>query len=133
MNRPVGEHLKYIVFATGRPIACFAFSSAPYSILIRDRFIGWSPRILENFVLDLIETIELVPRKFFKKLEATDDIWEVRVQHGNNIFRLFGFFYGNELVVLNHAFTKKTQKVPPEEIKIAEQRKKDYFSKRRFT
>jgi len=83
------------------------------------------------FVLELIENIDIVPRKFFKKLEATDDIWEVRVQYGNNIFRLFGFFDGNDLVVLNHAFTKKTQKVPNKEIKIAEQRKKDYFSKRR--
>jgi len=80
------------------------------------------------FVLDLIETIEIVPRKFFKKLESTDNIWEVRVQHGNNIFRLLGFFDGADLVVLNHAFTKKTQKLPKKEIKIAEQRKKDYFS-----
>lgn len=85
------------------------------------------------FVLDLIENIDIVPRKFFKKLEATDNIWEVRVQYGNNIFRLFGFFDGNDLVVLNHAFTKKTQKVPQKEIKIVEQRKKDYFSKRRKT
>ena len=84
------------------------------------------------FVLDLIETINVIPRKFFKKLEATDDIWEVRIQYGNNIFRLFGFFDGNGLVVLHHAFTKKTQKTPKKEIKIAEQRKKDYFSKRRF-
>ena len=83
------------------------------------------------YVLDLIEKIDIVPRKFFKKLEATDDIWEVRIQHGNNIFRLFGFFDGNNLVVLNHAFTKKTQKTPKKEIKVAEQRKKDYFSRRR--
>lgn len=47
-TQPVGEHLKYIVFATGRPIACFTFSSAPYSILIRDRFIGWAPNALEK-------------------------------------------------------------------------------------
>jgi len=83
------------------------------------------------FVLDLIENNNIVPRKFFKKLEATDDIWEVRVQHGNNIFRLFDFFDGNNLVVLNHAFAKKTQKTPKKEIKIAEQRKKEYFSRRR--
>ncbi len=83
------------------------------------------------FVLDLIENIDIVPRKFFQKLEATDDIWEVRIQHGNNIFRLLGFFDSNDLVVLNHAFTKKTQKIPKKEIKIAEQRKKDYFSRRR--
>ena len=84
------------------------------------------------FVLDIVEQLDIVPKKFFKKLEATDDIWEVRVQHGNNIFRLLGFFDINDLVVLNHAFTKKTQKIPHKEIKIAEQRKKDYFSRRRM-
>ena len=47
-TQPVGEHLKYLVFAAGRPIACFVFSSAPYSIRHRDRFIGWSPGILEK-------------------------------------------------------------------------------------
>lgn len=39
---PVGEHLKYIVFAEGRPIACLSWSSAPRHIGCRDRFIGWS-------------------------------------------------------------------------------------------
>ena len=85
------------------------------------------------FVLDLIEQFNIVPRKFFKKLEATDDIWEARVQHGNNIFRFLGFFDGNDLVILNHAFTKKTQKTPKKEIKKAEQRKQEYFSQRRPT
>ncbi len=83
------------------------------------------------FVLDLIENFDIVPSKFFKKLEATDDIWEARIQYGNNIFRLFGFFDGNNLIILNHAFTKKTQKTPDKEIKIAERRKKEYFSRRR--
>ena len=40
--RPVGEHLKYLVYAQGRPIACFAWSSAPRHLAPRDRFIGWS-------------------------------------------------------------------------------------------
>jgi phage-related protein len=83
------------------------------------------------FVLDFIEHFHVVPRKFFKKLEGADDIWEARIQYGNNIFRLLGFFDGSELVILNHAFTKKTQKTPRKEINKAEQRKKDYFSKRR--
>jgi phage-related protein len=82
------------------------------------------------FVLQLVESLNIVPRKFFKKLESTDDIWEVRVQLGNNIFRFLGFIDGAELIILNHAFTKKTQKTPKKEIKIAEQRKKDYFSRR---
>lgn len=41
-SRPVGEHLKYLVCAKGRPIAAFAWSSAPRHLGPRDRFIGWS-------------------------------------------------------------------------------------------
>jgi len=41
--QPVGEHLKYVVFSNERPVACFAFSSAPRHIGARDKFIGWSP------------------------------------------------------------------------------------------
>jgi len=39
--QPVGEHLKYVIFSNQRPIACFAFSSAPRHIGCRDKFIGW--------------------------------------------------------------------------------------------
>jgi len=42
---PVGEHLKYLVYHQGRPIACFAWSSAPRHIGCRDRFIGWPPEV----------------------------------------------------------------------------------------
>ncbi len=41
-SQPVGEHLKYLVFAQGRPIACLAWSSAPRHLGSRDRFIDWS-------------------------------------------------------------------------------------------
>ena len=41
-TQPVGEHLKFLVYAVGRPIACLAWSSAPRHIGARDRFIGWS-------------------------------------------------------------------------------------------
>ena len=80
-----------------------------------------------SFVLDLIEQIDIVPRKFFKKLKGTDEIWEVRVQYGSDIFRILGFFDGPELVILNHAFAKKSQKTPRNAITVAEKRKRDYF------
>jgi hypothetical protein len=41
-SRPVGEHLKYLVYARGRPVACLAWCSAPRHLGPRDRFIGWS-------------------------------------------------------------------------------------------
>jgi hypothetical protein len=41
-TQPVGEHLKYMAFSNGRPIACLVYGSAPWYIGVRDRFIGWS-------------------------------------------------------------------------------------------
>lgn len=41
-TQPVGEHLKYLVYAQGQPISALAFSSAPRHLGPRDRFIGWS-------------------------------------------------------------------------------------------
>ena len=42
-EQPVGEHLKYLVWARGRPVACLAWSSSPRHLGARDRFIGWDP------------------------------------------------------------------------------------------
>ena len=44
------------------------------------------------WVLQLIEELNRVPSQYFKKLVDTDEIWEVRVQFGSNIFRMLGFF-----------------------------------------
>ena len=43
--QPVGEHLKYLVFAEQRPVACMIYSSAPRHIGCRDRFIGWPAQV----------------------------------------------------------------------------------------
>jgi hypothetical protein len=40
--QPVGEHLKFLVYAQQRPIACLAWSSSPRHLASRDRFLGWS-------------------------------------------------------------------------------------------
>lgn len=47
-TRPVGEHLKYMVYTRGRPIACLAWSSAPRHLGPRDRFIGWPKEARRN-------------------------------------------------------------------------------------
>jgi len=44
-RQPVGEQLKYLVFAQERPVACLAWSSGPWHMGPRDRFIGWSPAV----------------------------------------------------------------------------------------
>jgi len=82
------------------------------------------------WVLSIIEELPSVPVKYFKKLVNTDDLWEVRINYANDIFRLLGFFDGPKLIILNHAFQKKTQKTPFRDIKTAEDRKNEYFQRR---
>jgi phage-related protein len=84
-----------------------------------------------TWTLQLVEEQEIVPSKYFKKMINTDDLWEVRVASGSNIFRLLGFFDGAMLVVISHAFQKKTQKTPKQAIETAEERKKDYFRRKK--
>jgi phage-related protein len=81
------------------------------------------------WVLQLIEELESVPRQYFKKLVDSDEIWEVRIQFGNDIFRLLGFFESGSLLILTNGFAKKTQKTPPQEIALAIRRKNEYFAR----
>jgi phage-related protein len=82
------------------------------------------------WVLQLIEELGVVPANYLKNLVNTDGIIEVRVRSGNNIFRILGFRDGNDFVVLTNGFHKKSQQTPRKEIKLAEERKKDYLSRK---
>lgn len=79
-----------------------------------------------NYVLRLIETQKVVPVKFFKFIEGTDGIYEIRVEANGNIFSIFCCLDGGALVILFHGFQKKTQKTPKNQIKRAEAIKKEY-------
>jgi phage-related protein len=83
-----------------------------------------------NWTLELIATLERVPVKFLKHLEGTDGIYEIRVEAGSNIFRVFCFFDKGQLVVLINGFHKKTQKTPKNEISLASKIKKEYFNEK---
>jgi len=52
-------------------------------------------------------------------LEGTKGLYEIRVEVGGNIYRIFSFFDKGNLVVLGNAFQKKTQKTPKQEIEKA--------------
>jgi phage-related protein len=90
---------------------------------------GLAPKQAQKalWVLKLVEELDVVPSQYFKKLINTDDIWEVRIQLGNNIFRILGFFERDDMVLLTNGFAKKTQKTPESEIRLAERRKKEYL------
>ncbi len=83
------------------------------------------------WVLRIIRDMQFIPREYFQKLVNTQDIWEVRVTSGNNIFRFLGFFDNAQIIVITNGFAKKSQKTPRNEIILAEQRKKDYLERKK--
>lgn len=90
-----------------------------------------SVRTKINYVLRLIETQRVVPAKFFRLIENSDGIYEIRAESGGNIFRVFCCFDGGTLIVLFHGFQKKSQKTPKNQIKRAEAIKKEYFEEKK--
>jgi len=83
-----------------------------------------------EYVLDLVRFERQVPRKFFKLLEETDGIWEVRVITAFKSIRILCFQDKGNLVVLTNCFLKKSQKTPKKEIKKAEKLKREYLNER---
>lgn len=65
-----------------------------------------------------------------KHIENTNGLYEIRVQLGSNIFRIFCFFDKGRLVVLTNGFQKKMQKTPKKEIDLALKIKAEYANER---
>jgi phage-related protein len=72
-----------------------------------------------EWTLNLIRVTRQVPEKYFKHLEGTKGLYEIRVEVGSNIYRIFSFFDRGNIVVLGNAFQKKTQKTPKQELEKA--------------
>lgn len=79
--------------------------------------------------LDLFKVENKMPRHFIKFIR--DGIYEFRVNHGHNEFRIFFIYDGDIVVVLFNAFKKKTQKTPNNEIKKALKLKEEYYATKR--
>ena len=78
------------------------------------------------WTFQLIEEMDRVPETYLKHIENTDGLFEIRVQQGSDIFRIFCFFDEGQLVVIANGFQKKTQKTPKGEIERALKIKSEY-------
>jgi len=83
-----------------------------------------------NWTLKLIATLERVPVKYFKHIKNSSGLYEIRVESGGNIFRVFCFFDKGKIIILINGFQKKSQKTPKKEIEMAEKLKKQYFDEK---
>ena len=79
------------------------------------------------WTLKIIEEIDRIPETYLKHLKNTSGLYEIRVQVGSNIYRIFCFFDIDNIVVIGHGFQKKSQKTPKQQIKRAEQIKREYY------
>jgi len=83
-----------------------------------------------EYVLDLVRFEKQVPAKFYKLLEGTDGIWEIRVITTFKSIRILCFNDKGNLVILTNCFIKKSQKTPKKEIKLAEKLKNEYMTEK---
>jgi len=82
-----------------------------------------------DWVVGLVRSLKIIPEKFFKHIEGTDGLYEIRVKVNSDIFRIFCFFDKGNLIILLSGFQKKARKTPQKEIKLAERLKKQYYEK----
>lgn len=99
-----------------------------YKNYFQDFFSKQNKKVKAKIVwtFDLVEDLPRVPETYLKHIENTDGLYEIRVQHGSDIFRIFCFFDQGHLVVLANGFQKKTQKTPKKEIEMALKIKAEY-------
>jgi len=99
-----------------------------YKDYFQDFFVKQQDKVKDKIIwtFDLIEELPRVPETYLKHIQNTDGLYEIRVQQGGDIFRIFCFFDRGQLVVLANGFQKKAQKTSKQEIEKALKIKEDY-------
>lgn len=103
-------------------------------VFYRNHFLGFYDKQSEkakekiDYVLFLLTHIDKVPEKFLKHIEGQKGLYEIRVEHSSNIFRIFCCFDKGKIVVLLNACQKKSNKTSSQEIQLANKLMIEYFS-----
>ena len=104
-----------------------------YKDYFQEFFVKQREKLKDKIIwtFDLIEELPMVPETYLKHIENTDGLYEIRIQSGSNIFRIFCFFDHGQFIVVANGFQKKDQKTPKNEIEKALKIKKDYENERK--
>jgi phage-related protein len=103
-----------------------------YKDYFEEFFVKQRDKVKDKIIwtLELIQELERVPETYLKHIENTGGLYEIRVQQGSDIFRIFCFFDQGKLIVIANGFQKKTQKAPKKEIEKAIKIKNEYESEK---
>jgi phage-related protein len=89
-----------------------------YKSFFQDFYIGQSLKVQQK--IDYV----------LKHISGTKGLYEIRVDYGGNIFRIFCFFDRENVLILLHGFQKKTYKIPLKELKRAERLREEYYEEK---
>jgi phage-related protein len=118
-----------IIFAMDRKVRRVLL----YKSYFEEFFIKQRPRVREKIIwtLELIEELDHIPEVYLKHLSASKGLYEIRVQQGSDIFRIFCFFDDKRIIVLANGYHKKSQKIAAKEISKALKIMEEYFNEKR--
>jgi phage-related protein len=84
-----------------------------------------------EWTLGLVRDLKIIPSKYFKSIKGAEGLYEIRVQSGNNAYRIFCCLNESRCVVLLNGFQKKTNRTPRKDIQKAVKLKSAYFNEKR--
>jgi phage-related protein len=96
-------------------------------------FVNQRAKVKDKIIwtFDLIEELPMIPESYLKSIQGSGGLYEIRIQYGGDIFRIFCFFDQGRLVVLANGYQKKSQQTPKQEIDKALKIKEEYESEKR--
>ncbi len=100
-----------------------------YKHYFNEFYVAQSDKVRKKIAQTLvwIKSIDRLPISILKSIEGKKGLYEIRIEFGGNIFRIFCCFDDGSLVILFNGFQKKTQKTPKGEIEKAERLMNEYF------
>ena len=101
-----------------------------YKHYFNEFYLAQAEKVRKKIVQTLIwlQTIDVLPVSILRSIKGTKGLYEIRIEFGGDIFRVFCCFDKQAIVVLFNGFQKKTQKTPSGEIDRADRLMKEYFN-----
>ena len=100
-----------------------------YKHYFNEFYVAQTDKVRKKIAQTLVwlQTLDRLPVTILKSIEGKKGLFEIRVEFGGDIFRVFCCFDEGSLVIHFNGFQKKTQKTPSGEIDKAERLMKEYF------
>ncbi len=100
-----------------------------YKHYFNEFYVAQTDKVRKKIAQTLVwlQTLDRLPVTILKSIEGKKGLFEIRIEFGGDIFRVFCCFDEGSLVILFNGFQKKTQKTPSSEIEKAERLMKEYF------